>query len=174
MTAAGGGFDIDQDGWSNRIDDCPLVSNVTGGQDVPPGTAVSDGGPPSDGIGAACDLSPTTSDGHFHEAGSEILDFACNSGTDGDGDGWCFDKENSVGTGDNKDCANDDTDDNEADDGVPVDFNDDGAVNVQDRSRIVSQILSGVFSTRFDLNNDGFITNLDRFAVVISQGFTCL
>ena len=67
-----------------------------------------------------------------------------------------------VGTDPLEPCADDDTPDNEADDKWPPDFSDDQAVNIQDRARIVSQILSGLYNQRFDLNADGVLNIGDR------------
>lgn len=173
--------DQDDDGWANRIDDCPLVSqadNAHGINDVPPGTlgGVPDGGPPSDGIGEACEASTadeTISNGHYHE--ENIKDFVCNGGTDSDGDGWCDDREDAGGTGsgENKACANDSTPNNETVDGLATDFNDDQLVNTGDRALIVNAIINTPTAARFDLNGNGGVDNKDRAAVVISIGFDC-
>ncbi len=76
---------------------------------------------------------------------------------------WLRDEiEEFVGTDPLNPCADDDTADNEADDKWPPDFNDDQAVNIQDRGRMVSQILSGVYEQRFDLNANGMLEIGDR------------
>ena len=165
--------DADDDGWANRLDDCPQVANgaAQGIADVSPGTAVSDGGPPTDSIGLACDAAPTVSDGHYHQV--TVKDFACNGVADADDDGWCDARESFVGTGTGKACANDSTPDNEADDGIPVDFDDNQSVNIVDRARIVAEIIAGTNSARFDLDSNGFVAIADRAAVVASIGYTC-
>jgi Thrombospondin type 3 repeat len=116
---APGAFNNDQDGdgWQNRIDNCPTMHNsmVGGGggtvpntfqfdQDVDPGVDVPDGGPPSDDIGAACDvaanscagcpaLTPTGANGHYHAtAAAQTVCIGppsalCSSTSDSDGDG---------------------------------------------------------------------------------------
>ena len=72
-----------------------------------------------------------------------------------------------VGTDPLNPCADDTIDDNEVDDKWPPDFSDDQAVNIQDRARIVSQILSGIYSQRFDLNADGVLNIGDRAIEVL-------
>ncbi len=64
-------------------------------------------------------------------------------------------------------CADDNIDDNEADDKWPPDFSDDQAVNIQDRARIVAQILSGIYDQRFDLNADGPPLNIGDRAIEV-------
>ena len=64
-------------------------------------------------------------------------------------------------------CANDTTPDNEVDDKWPADFNDDQAVNIQDRALVVSQLLSGPYDVRFDLNTDSALNILDRAVEVL-------
>ena len=175
-----GGLDIDGDGWANLLDNCPLVENdaTQSGLDVDPDTAVSDGGPANDFIGSACDSSPTTADGHFHE--QEIIGFVCNGAADTDGDGWCDARETGVGTGINKPCATTKGISNrndEGDDGIPVDFNDDGAVNLPDRGLMIDAVLEFAETKnnipRFDLDQSGAVNIFDRAAVVASIGFTC-
>lgn len=167
----GKNLDQDGDGWANRLDNCPLDSNASqDDSDIAQGNPVADGGPPEDGIGVACDsggtfsLSPTVPDGHYHQV--TVKSFACNSaaGIDDDGDGWCKVIEDSVGTSDSDDCGTD---------ALPVDFNDDGAVNNTDRGAIVSAFLGNDTSGRFDLNADTDLTNVDRAILVIAIGFTC-
>ena len=67
-----------------------------------------------------------------------------------------------VGTDPLNPCADDTTRDNEADDKWPPDFNDDQAINILDRARIVAQILSGVYDQRLDLNANGALNIQDR------------
>jgi len=85
--------DQDGDGWPNRIDNCPLVVNGAGqlDQDVASNAAVQDGGPRSDGIGAACDAAPGTPNGNYHR--TALVYRNCITGNvavdDTDGDGVC-------------------------------------------------------------------------------------
>jgi Thrombospondin type 3 repeat len=130
--APGGNSDQDADGWPNRLDNCPGAHNSqqpgNGGgttpntfqwdQDVPPEMPAGDGGPPSDGIGPACDivanganLTPTGANGHYHA--TVIVSHICIglAGSDSDGDGVCNLQEPSAlscagGVNDN-DCDND-------------------------------------------------------------------
>ncbi len=67
-----------------------------------------------------------------------------------------------VGTDPLNPRADDTIADNEADDKWAPDFNDDQAVNIQDRGRMVSQIISGIYEQRFDLNANGVLENQDR------------
>jgi hypothetical protein len=92
-------FDEDGDGLMNRIDTCPLVSNVweppspnQGQADmdiVNWSTAVPDGGPRADNIGPECDTHPTTPDGQYHIG--YTIGRRCLQGTDADLDGVCDD-----------------------------------------------------------------------------------
>jgi hypothetical protein len=102
--------DQDEDGWGNRVDNCPSVYNP--GVGIPNqgqwdldivdwATAVPDGGPRADNIGPECDPHPTSPDGHYHFA--LTIDRMCLGGTDADLDGVCDDYP-----GEND--ANDDTD----------------------------------------------------------------
>ncbi len=100
--------------------------------------------------------------------------------TDGDSLGlgnplWFRDEiELFVGTDPLNPCADDTVDDNEADDKWPPDFSDDQAVNIQDRARMVSQILSGLYDQRFDLNADGELNIGDRAIEVLYMGQECI
>ena len=78
-----------------------------------------------------------------------------------------------VGTDPLDPCADDTIDDNEADDKWPPDFSDDQVVNIQDRGRMVFQLLSGVYDQRFDLNADGVLSIKDRAIEVLYVGFVC-
>lgn len=189
--------DQDGDGWFNRLDNCPLVANAASDEgsvvgnfdeDVELGTAVPDGGSPNDGIGDFCEpdyngnsvadpeeagLSDAVANGGYLSA--VVKAFACNGASDADTDGWCKVREDGTGTSNMIDCAvtagpNNDT---VSDAGVPVDFNDDRAVNILDRALVVSEILAGTDGARFDLNTDGFVNILDRAATVASNGWTC-
>ncbi len=110
----------------------------------------------------------------------------CGTDTDGDGLGDACDPDDdndSLGLGDPlwfrdeielfvstdplNPCADDPIDDNEADDKWPPDFSDDQAVNIQDRGRMVSQLLSAVYDQRYDLNADGVLTIQDRAIEVL-------
>jgi hypothetical protein len=89
--------DQDEDGWYNRVDNCPLVPNASAVMttpnqeqldfDISGGSAVPDGGPPIDFIGPECDPHPTSPDGHYHLA--LTVDHMCLGGTDVDMDGVC-------------------------------------------------------------------------------------
>jgi hypothetical protein len=89
--------DQDEDGWSNRVDNCPSVYNPGVGTpnqgqfdcDICDGSAVPDGGPPIDFIGPECDPHPNSPDGHYHLA--VTIDHMCLAGTDNDGDQICAD-----------------------------------------------------------------------------------
>lgn len=72
-----------------------------------------------------------------------------------------------VGTDPFNACADDTIKDNEADDKWPPDLNDDQAVNIIDRARYVSQLLSGIYDQRFDLNADGVLSIQDRAIEVL-------
>ncbi len=168
--------DEDGDGWFNRLDNCPLVSNTTqDDQDIAIGTSVPDGGPPEDSIGVACDAAPTVPNGHYHQL--TIKDFACNGAADTDGDGWCDAKETAMGTNPNVACNSDTTKNNEAD-AMPTDFDDDRKTNVDDRLLMVNQVLAfqanaANYDARFDLDADGGNDVGDRAAIVFSNGFSC-
>jgi hypothetical protein len=92
-------FDQDEDGWTNRVDNCPLVPNASLVMTTPNheqldldiflGTSVPDGGPPVDLIGPECDPHPNSPDGHYHLG--VTIDHMCLDGTDADGDGICAD-----------------------------------------------------------------------------------
>jgi hypothetical protein len=90
-------FDQDQDGWTNRVDNCPLVYNPGVGTpnqgqfdcDICDGSGVPDGGPPIDFIGPECDPHPINLDGHYHLA--LTVDHMCLGDTDADTDGVCAD-----------------------------------------------------------------------------------
>jgi hypothetical protein len=96
--------DQDGDGWDNAGDNCAQASNATNvdsevGQAYT--TAASRGGPRSDGIGDACDVTgaptgadvPNPSKGHLVADGlfetTLTLAPVCIGGTDADGDGYC-------------------------------------------------------------------------------------
>ena len=105
-----------------------------------------------------------------------------NGAADSDGDGWCDARELAVCTGINKPCATtgfppESNRNDEADDGIPVDFNDDRAVNIVDRGLMLDKVLefqtTGVNIPRFDLDQDLAVNIFDRSAVVASIGFTC-
>jgi len=117
-------MDQDEDGWFNRVDNCPLVFNAsptmtTRNQeqldfDISDGSAVPDGGPPVDFIGPECDTPlghEIIPDGHYHSA--LTVDRMCLSGTDGDGDDVCasYPGEND-GTGDTDSDGVPDAEDN--------------------------------------------------------------
>jgi len=97
------GCDADNDGYLNRGDNCPQVSNgVLAGPnnqqdlgEVSTGAPV-DGGPASDSIGDVCDINPTVADGHFHTAlrGAPV----CVGTSDSDLDGWCNLTEGGLGS----------------------------------------------------------------------------
>ena len=98
---------------------------------------------------------------------------ATDSDSDGDSLGlgdppWFRDEiEMAVGTDPLDPCANDTIIDNEADDKWPPDLNDDQAVNIIDRARFVSQLLSGIYTQRFDFNTDGVLSIQDRAIEVL-------
>ena len=75
--------------------------------------------------------------------------------------------ERFVGTDPFSPCANTATPDDEADDKQAVDLNDDQVVGVLDRARMVSQLLSGTYAQRFDLNADGVLDIQDRAIEVL-------
>ena len=77
------------------------------------------------------------------------------------------DIELAVGTDPLNPCADDTIADNEADDKWPPDLNDDQAVNIADRSRIVFELLSGIYDQRYDLNADGVLDIRDRAIEVL-------
>lgn len=187
-------LDEDGDGVSNIQDNAPLCFNPAQlDADISPGTAVPDGGSPTDDFGDICEpdydddgnspltfncaspgagddidecgLDPTIANGGYLDA--LVKSFACNGAADGDGDGWCDARETFTGTLINDACSLG------GDVAVPVDNNDDGAVNIQDRARVVSEILAGTNGARFDLNSDGFVNILDRAATVASNGWQC-
>ena len=173
------GTDTDADGLADTIDNCPNdfnpdqldgdgdgVGNVC---DNCPGTANaaqtdSDG----DGPGNACDNCPNDSNPAQTDTDSDGLGNPCDPDNDNDSLGlgnplWLRDDvELFVGTDPLKPCADDNTADNEADDKWPPDFNDDQAVNIVDRGRMVSQVISGIYEQRFDLNANGVLDNQDR------------
>ncbi len=118
--------------------------------------------------------------------GTATVFLFCGTDTDGDGLGDACDPDDDndslglgdplwfrdeielfVGTDPLNPCADDTIDDNEADDKWPPDFSDDQAVNIQDRARIVSQLLSGIYDQRFDLNADGVVNIQDRAIEVL-------
>jgi len=72
-----------------------------------------------------------------------------------------------VGTDPFNPCADDTITDNEADDKWPPDLNDDQAVNIADRARMVFELLSGSYDQRFDLNADGVVDIGDRAIEVL-------
>ncbi len=72
-----------------------------------------------------------------------------------------------VGTDPLNPCADDTTPDNEADDKWAPDLNDDQAVNIADRGRMVLQLLSGIYDQRYDLNADGVLDIQDRAIEVL-------
>jgi len=96
------GTDIDNDGYLNRADNCPMVPNglFVGNNQQDLGEVLAgppvDGGPASDGIGDSCDLNPTVADGHFHTALK--LAPTCVGLADSDGDGWCDASEAFLGS----------------------------------------------------------------------------
>jgi hypothetical protein len=113
----GDGGDFDSDGFLNRGDNCPLVSNPTQADfgELGPldpfevGAQPVDGGPRNDAIGDACDLNPTVADGHFHtRLNVGPLCISVPAGTpgepfpgaflDSDGDGYCNLEEVALGS----------------------------------------------------------------------------
>ena len=86
--------DHDGDGFANRLDNCPTVSNPIQ-EESEPGSA-PDGNEGQDSIGDACDDNPTTPDGHYHA--TFTFDAFCVSGTDSDGDGFCDATETLLGS----------------------------------------------------------------------------
>ena len=62
------GFDVDGDGFLNRLDVCPLIYNPTqlSSEELNPGAFGSDGGPKDDDLGDACDPNILVPDGHYH------------------------------------------------------------------------------------------------------------
>lgn len=71
---------------------------------------------------------------------------------DSDCDGWPNLSEIVIGTDPFDDCADTSTPDDEAVDKLPADLNDDQAINILDRARMVFQLLSLTYDQRFDLN----------------------
>jgi len=95
-TATSGIPDYDQDCYPDRQDICPRTFDNQSDTDNPPGAAAADLGPGLDAIGDACDLSTTTSDGHYHVAMPHT--YVCIGGTDTDGDGMCDATETLLGS----------------------------------------------------------------------------
>ncbi len=105
----GGNLDLDGDNYLNRGDNCPLAANGLAldnqgdvGEVGPPtgaevGTQPVDGGAAADGIGDACDINPTVSDGHFHVVLN--VEPVCIGLADADGDGWCDVEEAAFASG---------------------------------------------------------------------------
>ena len=66
-----------------------------------------------------------------------------------------------------KPCADTPTADDEADDMWGPDLDGSQSVQVIDRARMVSQLMSGVYHQRFDLNADGALNVQDRAIEVL-------
>jgi hypothetical protein len=149
--------DQDEDGWYNRVDNCPLVANAslvmtTPNQeqmdfDISGGSAVPDGGPPIDFIGPECDPHPNSPDGHYHLG--VTTDHMCLGGTDADMDGVCDDYpgENDSNTDTDGDGVLDEVD-NCIGDANPhpagltqmsPDFNSNGIVQIDDVSYVAGK-----------------------------------
>jgi hypothetical protein len=83
----------DADGWQNRIDNCPLAANASGqlDQDIASNQPVPDGGPRSDGIGAACDPNAGSPNGLYRRTAVVYRNCISSSPAtdDTDGDGVC-------------------------------------------------------------------------------------
>ncbi len=153
--------DTDSDGLADTVDNCPDDSN--------PDQLDGDG----DGRGDVCDNCPGTSNAPWTDTDSDGLGDTCDPDDDNDSLGlgnplWFRDEiELAVGTDHLNPCADDTIDDNEVDDKWSPDFSDDQAVNIQDRGRLVAQLLSAVYLQRYDLNADGALTIQDRAIEVL-------
>jgi hypothetical protein len=82
----------DDDGDGTVNDGCRKVGSLSE-SDKP----THDGGPPSDSIGAFCDLNPSNADGDFVQDVSVAA--VCLGEPDSDGDGWCNPTEDKMGPG---------------------------------------------------------------------------
>ena len=153
--------DTDVDGLADAVDNCPNDSN--------PDQLDGDG----DGPGDVCDNCPGTANATQTDTDSDGLGDDCDPDDDNDSLGlgnplWFRDEiELFVGTDPLNPCADDTIADNEADDKWVPDLNDDQAVNIGDRARIVFQLLSGSYDQRYDLNADGVLDILDRAIEVL-------
>lgn len=126
--------DPDADGYPNRLDNCPLVSNAD--------QADADG----DGIGDACDVVVTAGDGHLHElCVTQVVSIGAGGAStsptcpvlvpDRDNDGFDDDVEIHVGTGQNDPCGRDGWPANVYDEGISA--ND---VDIQDLGDFVAPV----------------------------------
>ena len=172
-------YDQDGDGWANRIDNCPLVANATPGSvqkdtDNPIWFKPADGGPPTDGIGDACDLNPTVSDGHIHTVENKVGICVGGSAAAGDNDindagaqapdGWCNARETFLGTNPLDNCGGSTLDPL----AWPPDFNGDRYVNTTDKTKMALAIKAYTannvtgYNKRFDLDANGAINSIDK------------
>jgi hypothetical protein len=182
--------DQDGDGWLNRQDNCPLVSNGVYStipnlfqfdQDIPSGTLVPDGGPRADGIGPECDPNPTAINGHYHA--TVTVGRVCIGLSDSDGDGVCnADDPNIASTDSDSDGVSDRFDNcingaNGPTRNAPPpgfaqsqrDFNADGFSDGTDGTLLAGKFgrVGGSpsappgYEGRFDLNYDSFIDGSD-------------
>lgn len=175
--------DADSDGYSNRLDNCPLVANPdqADNNEVSVNLFPADGGPGSDGIGDACDPG-SVPDGSARSA--TVKNAICNGTADSDlnnasvkqPDGFCDPEETYLGTlvsGAGSACPV-----TTANAAWPPDFNNDRIVNVTDRTQLVLRISSDPNITipankRFDLNRSGTIAISDRTAEINFIGMIC-
>ena len=167
--------DNDNDGFPDVTDACPGTDALAG----------ADGmlGSPEDldhnGIQNGGESALTTDDSVlvFEDYDGVIDTDGCHDspGDDFDGDSlglgdpfWFRDEiEVFIGTNPLDACADTSAPDDEAVDKLPADLNDDQAINILDRARMVFQLLSLTYDQRFDLSGDGLLNIQDRAIEVL-------
>lgn len=183
----GNSADVDGDGFANISDNCPQVANPDQAETEKAGTtyvvAAPDGGPKWDGIGDACDINPSTADGHFIT--SLLAPVICIANdpppagcgelgdTDIDGDGFSDVIEMFITTDPIENCSK-----TSSQNAWGPDFNNDTRVTIADvlllKSPFGSQSGQPAYSSRFDLNADGRITIADVLKMKDPFGTNCV
>ncbi len=174
------------------------LNTMSGSTLMRAGDAVYTGGRWGDYLAAAVDpnfpecvwlvgqYAKDTASSSLWDWGTYIAATSYSGGCDSDNDGWTDGEEEGnppgtglfIGTGAAKPCALTSIANDEADDGLPVDFNDDRVTDITDMGAVAARFgaTSGdaAYSARFDLNLDGAIDITDMGLTAARFGQSCI